>query len=82
MERIKESDIRRIAKKIISEKEDSKKQDYKKESTIEKIIRKLKGISDDNLIYNMENNLPWDWKGTKEGYFEKYEPRKNSSGSN
>lgn len=77
MERIKESDIRRIAKKIISEKEDSKK-----ESTIERIIRKLKGISDDKLIYNMENNLPWDWKGTKEGYFEKYEPRKNSSGSN
>jgi hypothetical protein len=30
----------------------------------------------------MENDLPWDWKGTKEGYYEKMEPRKNNRGSN
>jgi dTDP-4-amino-4,6-dideoxygalactose transaminase len=32
---------------------------------------KLKGISKDKLEYNMKNNLPWDWKGSKEGYYEK-----------
>ena len=30
----------------------------------------------------MENDLPWDWKGSKEGFYEKNEPRKNSKGSN
>ena len=53
----------------------------RKESMIEKIKRKLKGVSDDQLIYNMENDLPWDWKGSKEGYYEKHEPRKNNRGS-
>jgi hypothetical protein len=72
--RLTESDITRIVKKVISE--------DRKESTWERIKRKLKGISDDQLIYNMENNLPWDWKGSKEGYHEKNEPRGNSRGSN
>jgi hypothetical protein len=54
----------------------------KKESMIEKIKRKLKGISDEKLQYNMDNDLPWDWKGSKEGYYEKMEPRKNYKGSN
>jgi hypothetical protein len=54
----------------------------RKESMLEKIKRKLKGVSDDQLIYNMENDLPWDWKGSKEGYYEKHEPRKNNRGSN
>ena len=49
---------------------------------LEKMKRKLKGISDDKLIYNMENELPWDWKGSKEAYYEKHEDRKYSSGSN
>jgi Glu-tRNA(Gln) amidotransferase subunit E-like FAD-binding protein len=74
MNRLTESEIRRITRKIISE--------NRKESTWEKIKRKLKGISDDQLIYNMENDLPWDWKGSKEGFYEKNEPRKNSKGSN
>ena len=72
--RLTESDIKRITRKIISE--------NRKESTWEKIKRKLKGISDDQLIYNMENDLPWDWKGSKEGFYEKNEPRKNSKVSN
>jgi hypothetical protein len=42
----------------------------------------LKGISDEQLIYNMENDLPWDWKGSKEGYYEKNEPKKYPRGSN
>ena len=30
----------------------------------------------------MENELPWDWKGSKEAYYEKHEDRKYSKGSN
>jgi len=51
-------------------------------SLIKKVAAKLKGISDKQIQYNMENDLPWDWKGTKEGFYEKMEPRKKSSGSN
>jgi hypothetical protein len=72
--RLTESDLARIVKRVIKE--------DRKETMIEKIKRKLKGISDEKLIYNMENDLPWDWKGSKEGYYEKMEPRKNNSGSN
>lgn len=54
----------------------------RKESTWEKIKRKLKGVSDKQLIYNMENDLPWDWNGTKEGFYEKSESGKYSKGSN
>ena len=43
---------------------------------------KLAGISDDKVIYNLNNNLPIDWKGSKEGFYEKMEPRKNNTGSN
>lgn len=45
-------------------------------------MMKLKGISKDKLEYNMKNNLPWDWKGSKEGYYEKMENKRNYSGSN
>ena len=72
--RLTESDISRIVKRVIEE--------DKKESMIEKIKRKLKGISDEKLQYNMDNDLPWDWKGSKEVYYEKMEPRKNYKGSN
>jgi hypothetical protein len=54
----------------------------RKESTWERIKRKLKGVSDNQLVYNMENGLPWDWKGSKEGYYEKMENKKHYSGSN
>jgi hypothetical protein len=74
MKKITELEIKRIVKRVISE--------NRKESTWEKIKRKLKGISDEQLIYNMENDLPWDWKGSKEGYYEKNEPRKYPRGSN
>jgi len=72
--RLTESDISRIVKRVIEE--------DRKETMIEKIKRKLKGISDEKLTYNMENDLPWDWKGSKEGYYEKMEPRKNNRESN
>lgn len=45
-------------------------------------IKKLKGISDEQLEYNTKHNLPWDWNGTKEGYHEKITNKKYNSGSN
>lgn len=48
----------------------------------QKMKLKLKGVSEDQLQYNIENGLPWDWKGSKEGFYEKMEPRQNYSGSN
>lgn len=54
----------------------------RKESVWEKVVRKLKGVSDKQLIFNMDNDLPWDWRGSKEGYYEKMEPTKQSKGSN
>lgn len=71
--RLTESDLQRIVKKVIKEDE---------ESLLKKVLRKLKGVSDKQLEYNMENGLPWDWKGTKEGFYNKMEPRKDNRGSN
>jgi len=51
-------------------------------SLVKKVISKLKGVSEKQINYNIEHDLPWDWKGSKEGYLEKLEPRKNHSGSN
>jgi len=48
----------------------------------QKMKLKLKGVSEDQLQYNIENGLPWDWKGSKEGFYEKMESRQNYSGSN
>jgi len=53
-----------------------------KESLIFKVLRRLKGVTKDQLEYNMKNDLPWDWRGSKEGFYEKMEPRKNYTGSN
>lgn len=75
--RLSESDFNRIVRRVVNE---SSKDD--KESMMKKIMRKLKGISDDQLKYNIDNNLPWDWNGTKEGYYEKMEPRRKNAGSN
>ena len=73
--RLNESDITRIVNKVISEQEESR-------PLLKKIITKLKGISDEQIRYNLKNDLPWDWNGSKEGYYEKMEPRKRHSGSN
>jgi len=72
--KLTERDLTRIVRRVINE--------DRKESVLEKIKRKLKGISDEKLMYNMENDLPWDWKGSKEGYYEKMEPRTRTKGSN
>ena len=51
-------------------------------SLIKKVVAKLKGISDDQIKYNMKHGLPWDWNGSKEGFYEKMEPKRKYSGSN
>lgn len=76
--KLTEQDLSKIVKRIMIE---SEKKD-EEVSWLWKVKKKLKGVSDEQLDYNMRNNLPWDWKGTKEGYYEKMEPRKRNSGSN
>ena len=49
---------------------------------LKKLIAKLKGLTDEQIRYNLKNDLPWDWNGSKEGYYEKMEPRKKYTGSN
>jgi hypothetical protein len=51
-------------------------------SLLDRLKIKMAGIGDDQVIYNLNNNLPIDWKGTKEGYYEKMEPTNLSTGSN
>jgi hypothetical protein len=75
--KLTENDLNILIKRVIKEQEDKKN-----DSLIKKIMRKLKGISDKQLDYNIKNNLPWDWNGSKEGYYEKMEGRNHSSGSN
>lgn len=72
--RLTENDLHNIVKRIIKEEE--------KETLIKKLMRKLKGVDDKQLDYNIKNELPWDWKGSKEGYYEKMEGRRHHSGSN
>lgn len=75
--KLTENDLHRIVKRVIRENEEKKE-----ESLMRKLMRKLKGIDDRQLKYNMDNDLPWDWQGSKEGYYEKMEGRKHHSGSN
>ena len=75
--RLTETYLSRLVKKIINE--EKKEEEV---SWLWKVKKKLKGVSDEQLDYNMRNNLPWDWKGSKEGFYEKIEPRKKNSGSN
>ena len=78
--KLTEADLTKIINKVVNEQKSEKKDE--EVSWLWKVKKKLKGISDEQLDYNMRNNLPWDWKGTKEGYFEKMEPKKRYSGSN
>ena len=75
--KLTEADLTKIINKVIVE----EKKD-EKVSWLWKVKKKLKGVSDEQLDYNMKHDLPWDWRGTKEGFFEKMEPRKKNSGSN
>jgi hypothetical protein len=46
------------------------------------IMMKIQGVSDEQIQYNIDNDLPLNWKGSKEGYYEKMEDRRDYSGSN
>jgi len=72
--RITESDLTRIVKMVIQENKD--------QTILQKILKKLKGVSDQQIEYNLKHDLPWDWKGTKEGFYQKMENKKDHSGSN
>jgi hypothetical protein len=78
MRKITESDLNRITKKIILEEEKEKM------SLIKKLMQKLKGVSNDQIEYNAKHGLPWDWRGSKEGFYEKMEGKvgRGSTGSN
>lgn len=69
--------IRMVVREVISE----SFEDYDM-SFLKKLKLKLKGVTEEQLKYNVENGLPWDWRGSKEGFYEKMEPRRNYSGSN
>jgi hypothetical protein len=51
-------------------------------SLLDRFKIKMAGIDDNQVIYNLNNNLPIDWKGTKEGYYEKTQPTNLNKGSN
>ena len=55
---------------------------YHKLSFLDKIKLKLAGVSEDQAIENLNNGLPMDWKGSKEGFYDNQEPRGNYSGTN
>ena len=60
----------------------SKKTGVSEEKIYDKIKAKLNGVSKEQIDYNKEHGLPIWWRGTKEGFYEKMEPRKNNTGSN
>lgn len=69
--------IRMVVREVISE----SFEDYDM-SFLKKLKLKLKGVTEEQLKYNVEHGLPWDWRGSKEGFYEKMEPRRNYGGSN
>jgi hypothetical protein len=73
-----------LSEKVILEKIKKKITEDKKFklSWKDRVKIKMAGISDDQVIYNLNNGLPIDWKGTKEGYYQKHgEGNKGYSGS-
>jgi hypothetical protein len=72
--KLTESDLHKVVKRVIEEQKD--------ETLMKKLMRKLKGVSDEQLEYNIKNDLPWDWKGSKEGFYDKMENKKQYKGTN
>jgi hypothetical protein len=60
----------------------SKKTGIKEGEILDRIKAKLKGVSKEQMDYNKENELPIWWQGSKEGFYDYMEPRKNNTGSN
>lgn len=51
-------------------------------SFLDKIKLKLAGVSEEKALENLNNGLPIDWTGSKEGYYDREESRGNYSGTN
>ena len=60
----------------------SKKTGLSEDNILDRIKYKLRGVTPEQIDYNKEHGLPIWWKGSKEGFYEKMEPRKNYTGSN
>ena len=60
----------------------SKKMNISEGDILDKIKAKLKGVSKEQMEYNKEHGLPIWWQGSKEGFYDYMEPRKNNTGSN
>tara|TARA_R110002020_G_scaffold113236_7_gene260327 strand:- start:1934 stop:4501 length:2568 start_codon:yes stop_codon:yes gene_type:complete len=60
----------------------SKATGLSEEKILDRIKAKLKGVTPEQMEYNKEHGLPIWWAGSKEGFYEKMEPRKNYTGSN
>ena len=73
-----------ISEKIIYNKIKEKMNEdvYHKLSLKDRLKIKLAGVDEEQVLYNLNNGLPIDWKGSKEGYQEKMEPNNNNTGSN
>jgi len=53
------------------------------EGVMKMLKRKFAGVSDEQAAYNEKHGLPDNWRGTKEGYYEKQgEGNSRPSGSN
>jgi hypothetical protein len=59
-----------------------KEDEHFKLSFLDKIKLKLAGVSEEKALENLNNDLPIDWTGSVEGYYEKNEPIGNYSGTN
>ena len=73
---LNESDYRRIVKLVLEDKGENNM------GFLKKVMAKLKGVSERQIEYNMKHDLPWDWKVTKEGFYDKMENKRGYSGSN
>jgi hypothetical protein len=60
----------------------AKKMNISEGEILDKIKAKLRGVTKEKMEYNKKHGLPIWWQGSKEGFYEKMEPRKNNTGSN
>jgi hypothetical protein len=71
------SDVKKQIKDLEQSKDETHTLSFK-----DRLKIKLAGIDEDQVLYNLNNGLPIDWRGSKEGYYEKIEPKANNRGSN
>ena len=79
---MKADDTKPVAGKPALAESFMKEDAYHKLSFLDKIKLKLAGVSEEQALENLNNGLPIDWKGSKEGFYDSKEPRGNYSGTN